>query len=331
VTPSTQGRKALIFGVSGQDGAYLAQFLLARGYHVTGTSRSPTANHPNLQALGLQSHIRVIPCDMQDCAQLRVLLDRVAPDEIYNLAGQTSVSRSFQQPLETVHSIAHANLNLLEAIRHTGAITRLFHASSAECFGDHGCTPVTESTPFRPRSPYGVAKASAHLQVACYRDAFGLFACSGILFNHESPLRPQTFVTQKVIAHVGAIARGSTARLHVGNIDVFRDWGWAPEYVEAMWLMLQQPTPNDFLIATGESHSLRDFIELAFAAVGRSSEGLIIVDKSLLRPTEIRRSYADPGKIERDLGWSAQLRISGVIRLMLQADDTAHKLPVAEA
>ena len=316
--------KALIFGVSGQDGAYLARFLLSKGYQVWGTSREAQVTPPNLEALHIAAQVRVLACNMTDGASIRQVLDEVKPDEIYNLAGQTSVSYSFVQPLETLHSIAHSTLNLLECIRQRGEPCRLFHASSAECFGDHGKTPVDETTPFTPRSPYGVAKASAHWQVACYREAFGIHASCGILFNHESPLRPRKFVTQKVIAAVGAIARGSKEKLHLGAIDVYRDWGWAPEYVEAMWLMLQQPAPDDFLIATGQTNSLRDFVDTAFARIGLESEPFLVQDGTLLRPTEIQYSYGNPGKIERVLGWSARNKMADVVRLMLAANAAEH-------
>ena len=318
-------RKALIFGVSGQDGSYLAKFLLNKGYEVWGTSREAQKTPPNLEALGIAAQVHLLACAMNDGASIRQVLDTASPEEIYNLAGQTSVSYSFVQPLETLRSIAHSTLNLLECIRQRGEPCRLFHASSAECFGDHGQTPVDESTPFRPRSPYGVAKASAHWQLACYREAFGIHASSGILFNHESPLRPQKFVTQKVIAAVGAAARGSHEKLHLGAIDVFRDWGWAPEYVEAMWLMLQQPTPDDYIIATGESHSLSDFVDTAFSSIGRDSAEFLVQDGSLLRPTEIKYSYADAWKIKQQLGWSARNKMADVVRLMLEADTSAHR------
>jgi GDPmannose 4,6-dehydratase len=326
---STSARKkALIFGVSGQDGAYLAQFLLAKNYAVWGTSRHPASDHPNLRVLGILDRIKLVSCNMVDSAAIREILDAASPDEIYNLAGQTSVSYSFEHPLDTFHSIAGAALNLLECLRLRARDgkppTRLFHASSAECFGDHGRTPATEQTAFRPKSPYGVAKASAHWHVACFREAFGLYACSGILFNHESPLRPQKFVTQKIVAAVGAIARGGTSKLHLGAIDIFRDWGWAPEYVEAMWLMLQQPEPRDFILATGHTVSLRDFVETAFAAIGRASAGFLVEDPSLLRPTEIQYSCADPSAIREALGWSAQSRMPDIVRLMLEADARAH-------
>jgi GDPmannose 4,6-dehydratase len=320
----TVPKTALIFGVSGQDGAYLARLLLNKGYTVWGTSREAHGDHPNLHRLGIAGRITLVACTMTDGASVRAVLDAANPDEIYNLAGQTSVSYSFVQPLETQRSIAHSTLNLLECIRQRGAPCRLFHASSAECFGDHGRTPVNEQTPFRPKSPYGVAKASAHWQVACYREAFGLFAASGILFNHESPLRPRKFVTQKVIAAVGAISRGSREKLHLGAIDVFRDWGWAPEYVEAMWLMLRQPAPQDFIIATGESHSLREFVETAFRAIGVNSANFVVEDGSLLRPTEVQYTYADTRKTQSVLGWSAASKMADVVRLMLEADAAVH-------
>ena len=315
----------MIFGVSGQDGAYLAQLLLGKGYEVWGASREAQVPPPHLKALHILDQVTLVACNMTDGASIREVLDESNPYEIYNLAGQTSVSYSFVQPLETLHSIAHSTLNLLECIRQRGEPCRLFHASSSESFGNHDQTLITESTPFHPSSPYGVAKASAHWQLSCYREAYGIHASCGILFNHESPLRPRKFVTQKVIAAVGAIARGSKEKLHLGAIDVYRDWGWAPEYVQAMWLMLQQPTPDDFIIATGESHSLRDFVETAFASIGCQSAEFLVQDGSLLRPTEIKYSYADPCKIEQKLGWSAKNKMTDVVRLMLAADAAAHR------
>jgi GDPmannose 4,6-dehydratase len=325
IVPASATRKrALIFGVSGQDGAYLAQLLLARGYHVRGNSRSPHGHHANLHALGIASRIQMCGCNMLDAPSILDLLRSAAPDEIYNLAGQTSVSRSFDNPLEALQSLAHSTLNLLEAVRLHARPTRIFHASSAECFGDHGRTPMNESTPFRPLSPYAVAKASAHFQVASYRQCFGLYACSGILFNHESPLRPQRFVTQKIVAAAGAISRGERIQLHLGNIDVVRDWGWAPEYVQAMWRMLQQSAPEDLILATGESHSLRDFIAAAFAHIGRDSAQFVLHDHRLLRPAEVQYSYADPSRTTRQLGWSATSTMHDVVRRMLEADSQAH-------
>jgi len=320
VSETVVPRKALIFGISGQDGSYLAQFLLNKGYVVWGTTRELQREHPNLVALGIVDRVTLVACILTDGTSVRQVLDDADPDEIYNLAGQTSVSYSFVQPLETLHSIAHGTLNLLECIRQRGLPCRLFHASSSESFGDHGRTLISETTAFRPKSPYGVAKASAHLQVVCYRESYGLFVSCGILFNHESPLRPKNFVTRKVIAAVGAIALGSSEKLHLGAIDVFRDWGWAPEYVEAMWLILQQPVADDFIIATGETNSLRNFVDTAFNTIGCRSADFLVQDGSLLRPNEIQYNHADTSKISRQLGWSARSKMSDVVRMMLEAE-----------
>ena len=325
VAPTETPKKALIFGVSGQDGAYLAEFLLGKGYQVSGASRDANATHPNLLTLGIRDGVRLLSAQMDDQASVREAIATVEPDEIYNLAGQTSVSLSFERPLQTIREIGQGSLHVLEALRVLGAKSRFFHAGSSECFGNAGRSPLNEESCLRPQSPYGAAKAAAQLQVSSYRASFGLFACTGILFNHESPLRPRTFVTQKVIAAVGEIARGSRDQLKLGNIDVFRDWGWAPEYVQAMWLILQHDRPEDFIIATGESHSLREFVDTAFAAIGRDSAEFLALDGQLLRPTEIQYSYADAGKIERLLGWRAQRRMPDVIRLMLEADESAHR------
>ncbi len=323
--PAHSNKRALIFGVSGQDGAYLAAFLLDKGYQVWGTSRNPAGPHENLDCLHLTGKLNLLPADMADAAGVQAAIAAAEPDEIYNLAGQTSVSRSFTEPLETIREIGQGSLHVLEAMRVLGANARFFHAGSSECFGNAGKEPLREDTPLRPQSPYGAAKAAAHLQVASYRASFGLFASTGILFNHESPLRAQTFVTQKVIAAVGAISRGSREPLRLGNIDVYRDWGWAPEYVEAMWRVLQHDQPDDFIIATGESNSLRQFVETAFAAIERDPAEFLLLDGSLLRPTEIQYSYADAGKIEQTLGWRARFRMKDVIRLMLEADAQRHQ------
>jgi GDPmannose 4,6-dehydratase len=315
----------LIFGVSGQDGAYLAAFLLDKGYQVWGTSRDAAGPHENLDCLHLTGKLKLVAADMVDSASVQAAIEAAEPHEIYNLAGQTSVSRSFTQPLETIREISQGSLHVLEAMRVLRTNARFFHAGSSECFGNAGREPLREDTPLRPQSPYGAAKAAAHLQVASYRASFGIFAATGILFNHESPLRPETFVTQKVIAAVGAISRGSQEPLCLGNIDVYRDWGWAPEYVEAMWRILQHDQPDDFIIATGESNSLRQFVDAAFTAIGRDSTEFLSLDGSLLRPTEIQYSYADASKIERALGWHAHSRMTDVIRLMLEADAQRHQ------
>lgn len=243
-------------------------------------------------------------------------LVKVQPDEIYNLAGQSSVGLSFDQPVETLESISVGVLNLLEALRFTGIKARLYNAGSSECFGNTGGVPADENTPFRPRSPYAVAKATAFWEVANYREAYNLHACTGILFNHESPLRPQRFVTQKIISAARRIAEGSSEKLSLGNISIARDWGWAPEYVEAMWLMLQQPDPDDYVIATGETNTLEAFVLEAFGGVGLDWSEYVISDPSLLRPSEIMVSRGNPAKAKSFLGWSPKYRMRDVVSMM---------------
>jgi GDPmannose 4,6-dehydratase len=254
--PSRQ-KTALICGVSGQDGAWLAKLLLDKGYRVIGTSRDAAmATFANLVKLGIRERVSTMSSTLTDFRSvIRVLLE-VKPDEIYNLSGQTSVELSFEQPAEALESIAFGTLNLLEAIRILRQPVRFYNACSSECFGDILTGAADENTPFRPRSPYGVAKAAAFWQASSYRDAYGLHLCSGILFNHESPLRPERFVTKKVVAAACRIAAGSKERLRLGDLSIQRDWGWAPEYVEAMWRMLQQETAEDFVICTGETNPL---------------------------------------------------------------------------
>jgi GDPmannose 4,6-dehydratase len=313
-------RTALICGISGQDGAYLAQFLLGRGYRVFGSSRdAQTRGFANLQQLGIHERVDVVSMAPNDFRSVLQAISRTAPDEIYNLAGQSSVGLSFDQPVETMESISLGTLNLLEGVRFLNKEIRIYNAGSSECFGDTGRTGATEDTPFRPRSPYAVAKAAAFWQVANYREAYRLFACSGILFNHESPLRPQCFVTQKIVRAACRIASGDQQRLRLGNIDIERDWGFAPEYVEAMWLMLQQPTAGDFVIATGATHSLRDFIAEAFATVGRDWRQYVDTDQALARPTDLAVSCADPSKAMRILGWQAKVSMRDVVHKMVAA------------
>ncbi len=313
-------KKALICGISGQDGTYLAQLLLDKGYEVTGTSRdAQLSNFENLRRLGILGRVGLESMALNDFRSVLQVLMKVEPDEVYNLAGQSSVSLSFQQPVETLESVSIGTLNLLEAIRFTGRPARLYNAGSSESFGDTGGMAADESTPFRPRSPYAVAKATAFWEVANYREAYGLFACSGILFNHESPLRPERFVTKKVISAACRIAAGSGEKLHLGNISIQRDWGWAPEYVEAMWLMLQQDQPDDYVIATGETNSLQDFVAAAFAAVGLDWRDHVETDSSLLRPTDLMTGRANPAKAREILGWQAKCRMGDIVRLMVRA------------
>lgn len=313
-------KKALICGVSGQDGAYLAELLLKKGYTVCGTSRdAQVSSFQNLIRLGIRDQIKLESVALSDFRSVLQVLTKIQPDEVYNLAGQTSVGLSFGQPVETFESITIGTLNLLEAIRFLGQPIKLYNASSGECFGDTHGEAAHEDTPFRPRSPYGVAKAAAFWQVANYREAYDLFACSGILFNHESPLRPERFVTQKIVATACRIAAGSPEKLLLGNISIERDWGWAPEYIEAMFLMLQQETPNDYVIATGKSCKLEDFVAAAFAEVGLNWSEHAVVDSSLFRPTDIALSKGNPTKAKQQLGWEAKYFTNDIVRMMVQA------------
>lgn len=311
---------ALIFGVSGQDGAYLARLLLNRGYMVYGTSRdAQMSSFRNLARLGILDKVRVESVAVNDFRSVISALAKIQPDEIYNLASQSSVGLSFQQPVETLESISVGTLNILEAIRFVGKPVRFYNANSSECFGDIN-SAADESTPFAPRSPYAVAKAAAFWEVANYREAYGLFACSGILFNHESPLRPERFVTRKIVTAACRIAAGSKEKLRLGNIAIRRDWGWAPEYVEAMWLMLQQENPGDFVIATGESHSLEAFVDTAFSAVQLDWRDHVVQDSGLFRPTELSVGRGNPAKAQTKLGWKARYRMRDVVRMMVEAE-----------
>ncbi len=314
-------KKALICGISGQDGAYLAQLLLSKGYEVYGTSRdAQMSSFPNLRRLGIRDEIRLESMSLNDFRSVLQTLVSTSPDEVYNLAGQSSVGLSFQQPVETLESISVGSLNLLEAIRFTGQPIRLYNAGSGECFGENDGFPANEDTPFRPRSPYAVAKAAAFWEVANYREAYGLFACSGILFNHESPLRPERFVTKKIVAAACRIASGSRETLHLGNISIQRDWGWAPEYVDVMWRMLQQERADDFVVATGETHSLEEFIATVFSSLQHDWRKHVITDAGLLRPTDLMISNANPQKARTRLDWEAQYRMEDVARMMVEAE-----------
>jgi len=310
-------KTALILGITGQDGAYLAHLLLGMGYRVVGSSRdAQMANTSRLERLGIAGEVEVVSLAPNDFRSVLKVVSGVKPDEIYNLAGQTSVGLSFEQPVECMESIAGGTLNLLEVIRYLGAPVRLFNAGSSECFGDTGREPANEDTPFKPRSPYAVAKATAFWQVANYREAYGLFACTGILANHESPLRPNRFVTQKIIQGVKAIAEGKQEKLVLGNLDIWRDWGWAPDYVEAMNKMVQAEHPQDYVIASGKSHSLREFVDAAFAHAGLDPQERLAVTSSLMRPTDLSYSAMDPGKINSVLSWRSSLELSDIVDRM---------------
>jgi len=313
-------KRALICGISGQDGAYLAQLLLKQGYVVCGTSRdAQTSSFRNLYRLGIHNQIKLESVALNDFRSVLQVLSRFEPDEVYNLAGQSSVGLSFEQPVETLESIATGTLNLLEAIRFLGSSIKFYNAASGECFGETAGQAANENFPFRPRSPYGVAKATAFWEVANYREAYGLFACSGVLFNHESPLRPERFVTQKIVAAACRIVAGSQETLRLGDISIERDWGWAPEFVEAMHLMLQQPHPDDYVIATGHSFKLEEFVASVFASLDLQWQKHVVVDKSLFRPTEIRSNRGNPSKAFEKLRWQANYQMPDVARLMVEA------------
>lgn len=271
----------------------------------------------NLSCLGIRDAVRLYSMAPNDFRSVIQTLVKVEPDEIYNLAGQSSVGLSFEQPVETLESISVGTLNLLEAIRFIKQPIRFYNAGSGECFGNTGGIPADESTLFQPRSPYAVAKSAAHWEVANYREAYNLFACNGILFNHESHLRPERFVTAKIINTACRISNGSKEKLHLGNISIARDWGWAPEYVEAMWRILQQDAPEDFVIATGETNTLEEFVAEAFACVGLDWSDHVVTDSSLLRPSDIMVSRANSQKAMQKLGWSAEFKMRDVIRMMI--------------
>ncbi|HXY53894.1 MAG TPA: GDP-mannose 4,6-dehydratase [Nitrospirota bacterium] len=314
------GKRALICGISGQDGAYLAQLLLNKGYEVYGTSRDAQMSlFDNLRRLNIRDHVSTESMAPNDFRSVLQVLAKVRPDELYNLSGQSSVGLSFQQPAETLESISVGTLNILEAIRFIDLPVRFYNAGSSECFGNINGA-ADENTPFHPRSPYAVAKAAAFWEVANYREAYGLFACSGILFNHESPLRPERFVTKKIVSAACRIAVGSREKLRLGNISIRRDWGWAPEYVEAMWLMLQQKNPDDYVIATGESHSLEEFVAAAFDSVGIDWRKHVLSDPSLNRPTELAAGRGNPAKARERLGWEAQYKMHDVVRMMVKEE-----------
>jgi GDPmannose 4,6-dehydratase len=311
-------KRALICGITGQDGAYLARLLLGKGYEVWGTSRdAQMANLSSLKALGIAERVRVVSMAPSDFRSVLTTMQQTNADEIYNLAGQSSVALSFEQPAEALESIALGALNLLEGLRLGRSQARFYNAGSSECFGDLGGVAATETTSFRPRSPYAIAKSSAHWLVANYREAYGLFACNGILFNHESPLRPARFVTRKIIEAACAIKRGSGTRLTLGRLDIARDWGWAPEFVEAMWLMLQQDQPGDYVIATGRSFTLEQFVATVFAAADLDWREHVDLDPALARPTDLAWSGGDPQRAADRLGWRAAHAMPSVVRQML--------------
>jgi GDPmannose 4,6-dehydratase len=314
-------KTALVCGVSGQDGSYLAKLLLDKGYRVVGTSRdAQVASFGNLRRLGVKDDVECCSMVLTDFRSTLQTITRVKPQEVYNLAGQSSVSLSFDQPVETMESVGLGTLNLLEAIRFVGEPIRLYNASSTECYGETETEGADESTPFRPRSPYAVAKAASHWVVVNYRESYGLFASNGVLSNHESPLRPERFVTRKIACAAARIKSGRQTELRLGNLAIQRDWGWAPEYVDAMWRILQHKTPEDFVIATGQAHSLEGFLAATFAVLDLDWRNYVTVDKAFYRPSDILFNKGNPSKALTELGWTAHLTMDEIARLMVVAE-----------
>lgn len=314
-------KTALVTGVTGQDGSYMAKFLLSKGYRVIGAfRRSSTPNFWRLEYLGIKKQIELVPFDLLDLGGIIRTVKNVRPDEIYNLAAQSFVGVSFDQPLVTSTITGLGPVNILEALRVVKPDTRLYQASSSEMFGKVQAVPQNEDTPFCPRSPYAVAKLYAHWSVVNYRESYGMFCCSGILFNHESPLRSIEFVTRKITDAVARIKHGLEEKLVLGNLNARRDWGYAQEYVEAMWLMLQQKIPRDYVISTGEAHSVKDFVQEAFSYAGLDWEEYVVSDKALFRPAEVDLLIGDASKAFCEIGWHHRTTFKELVCLMVEAD-----------
>ncbi len=331
-------KKALITGITGQDGAYLSKLLLEKGYEVYGAFRRTSDLHLNrLRYLGIDERIHYLPVELLEFSNIYKAIEKVQPDEIYNLGAQSFVALSFEEPLFTVDVTAQGPLRILEAIRALNPKIKFYQASSSEMFGKVQQIPQNERTPFYPRSPYSIAKLAAHWMTVNYRESYNLFACSGILFNHESPLRGLEFVTRKITYAIARMKKGLQDKIILGNLNSKRDWGYAPEYVEAMWLMLQQPKPDDYVIATGETHTIREFIELAFACVGikiswkgseanekglnsKTKKTLIEVSPEFFRPSEVELLVGDSQKAQVQLGWKPKTKFKDLVQIMVEAD-----------
>jgi len=326
----TQAKRALITGITGQDGSYLSELLLEKGYEVHGMiRRTSTFNTDRLDHLYVDPHTENARFflhygDLTDGTTLRRLLEAIQPVEIYNLGAQSHVRVSFDSPEYTVDTVGMGALRLLEAIRdyqhRTGIEVRFYQAGSSEMFGKVQAVPQSETTPFYPRSPYACAKVYAHWQTVNYRESYNLFACNGILFNHESPRRGETFVTRKITRAIARIVAGKQETLYMGNLDAKRDWGYAKDYVVAMWLMLQKEQPDDYVIATGETHSVREFLELAFGYVNLDWEQYVRFDPRYLRPAEVELLIGDPTKSKQQLGWEPSVSFLELVQLMVDAD-----------
>lgn len=330
-------KKALITGYRGQDGAYLSRFLLGKGYEVYGADRAGDSGQWRLRELGIEGRVKEVSLDLLESSNISDVLEKVQPDEIYNFAAQSFVLVSFTQPVLTAEVNAVGVARLLEAVRKTCPKARFFQASTAELFGSTGSAQKNETTDFHPRSPYAVSKLYAHWLTVNYRQAQGMYACNGILFNHESPLRGEEFVTRKITTAVARIKKGLQETVAVGNLDALRDWGYAKEYVEAMWLMLQQPEADDYILATGEVHSVREFIAQSFAAAGMElewkGEGLdekgidartgkvrVEISKEFYRPADVKELVGDAAKARRVLGWEPRIKFKDLAALMMDAE-----------
>jgi GDPmannose 4,6-dehydratase len=312
-------RRALITGVTGQDGSYLAELLLDKGYEVVGVVRR--TSHDSYERIGhLLDRLHIVPADLLDQHSLTAVIRDLKPHEVYNLAAQSFVPTSWSQPVLTGEFTALGVTRLLEAVRLAHPAARFYQASSSEMFGKVVETPQRESTPFYPRSPYGVAKVYGHWITVNYRESYGIYAVSGILFNHESPRRGLEFVTRKVTHTVAGIVRGRARELRLGNLEASRDWGFAGDFVEAMWRMLQQPEPDDYVIGTGETHTVGELCEVAFGHVGLDWRRYVKVDKALVRPAEVDVLRADPSKARRKLGWRPTVKFAELVRTMVEAD-----------
>jgi len=316
---------ALITGITGQDGSYLAELLLSKGYEVHGIiRRASTFNTSRLEHIYTDPHqqtaLKLHYGDLSDASALARLIGKIVPDEVFNLAAQSHVRVSFDSPEYTADITATGAVRLLEALRETGVKTRYYQASSSEMYGQVQEIPQRETTPFYPRSPYGCAKVYAYWITVNYRESYGLFACNGILFNHESPRRGETFVTRKITRAIAHIQAGLQDKLYLGNLDAKRDWGYAKEYVEAMWLMLQQDQPDDYVIATNETHSVREFLEVAFAHAGLDWRKYVEMDPNYLRPAEVDLLIGDYSKARTKLGWSPKTTFNALAKLMVDAD-----------
>ena len=310
---------ALITGITGQDGSYLAEFLLSKGYNVFGVvRRSSTENFERIEHL--RSKITFLQADLFDQLSIIEAIEEAEPDEVYNLAAQSFVPTSWKQPVLTGEFTALGVTKMLEAIRHINKKIKFYQASSSEMFGKVQETPQSELTPFYPRSPYGVAKVYGHYITVNYRESYDMFAVSGILFNHESPRRGKEFVTRRISDGVAKIKFGLETKLHLGNLDAKRDWGYAGDYVKAMWLMLQQSTPNDYVIATGKTHSVRQFVEIAFKHAGLNWKKHVVVDKKLFRPAEVHVLRGNPLKAQKKLGWKPEVSFAELVTMMVDAD-----------